>query len=452
LKFGILSQWYDPEPGSAAVPGVLARALRGRGHDIQVVTGFPNYPTGELEPGYRMSRRTDEVTAEGIRIRRVALYPSHDRSPLRRAANYASFAISASASATSTLRGLDAVWVYNSPATVGLPSWLCSLRGGPPHLMHVVDLWPDSLLFSGLMSSRAYAVAEPLLEPWCEFTYRQAAEIAGISQGICDRLVARGVPGRKVHYVPLWADENLYRPRPRDEALAARLGVGQDFVLLYAGNLGDAQGLDGLLDVLTRVGDLSHFHCLIAGSGVAEARLRNRATQLRLGNVTFLGRWPAPDIGSLMSIGDVHLVSLADHPLTPITLPSKLPTTLASGRAVIACAVGEPVRVVTDARAGWAVLPNDPNAFEGALREAYALGREGITELGVNARRWYECKFSIARGVSSLESMLDAIATSDSANHPSPSRAELRRAGSQVFEKVPPRGASRAQGRSKPCG
>ena len=150
LRFGILSQWYDPEPGSAAVPGVLARSLVARGHSVQVVTGFPNYPTGEIMEGYRLARRLDEQADGGVGVRRVALYPSHDGSSWHRFANYGSFALSATASGLGLLRKLDSIWVYNSPATVGLPSWLTSAAGGPPHLMHVLDLWPDSIAFSGM--------------------------------------------------------------------------------------------------------------------------------------------------------------------------------------------------------------------------------------------------------------------------------------------------------------
>ncbi len=364
VRIGILSQWYDPEPGSAAVPGVLARALRSRGHEVQVVTGYPNYPTGQVAPGYRIQRRADERTVEDIRIRRVALYPSHDRSPSRRALNYVSFALSASVSALPPLRGVDAIWVYNSPATVGLPSWLASAGHGPPHLMHVVDLWPDSVGLSGLPTAAAYARLQAALDRWCRFTYRRAEAIAGISRGICDQLIARGVPPAKVHLMPIWIDEDRYQPRPRNQDLAADLGVSADFVVLYAGNLGDSQGLDSLLHACARVRDLAGFRCLIAGSGTAEGRLREQAARLRLDNVVFLGRWPAEDIGRLMSIGDVHLVSLADHPLASITFPSKLPSILASGRSVLACAAGETAHIVLDAGAGWVVAPDDLTGYE----------------------------------------------------------------------------------------
>ena len=104
----MLTQWYDPEPGPAALPGVLARGLVARGHQVNVVTGFPNYPTGKVAEGYTVSRRFDEVR-DGVAVRRVALYPSHDTSFARRLLNYGSFGASAAASGMSFLRGADAL-------------------------------------------------------------------------------------------------------------------------------------------------------------------------------------------------------------------------------------------------------------------------------------------------------------------------------------------------------
>jgi colanic acid biosynthesis glycosyl transferase WcaI len=410
LNIGILSQWFDPEPGSAAVPGVLARALRDRGHRVQVVTGFPNYPTGKLADGYQLRRRLDEDSS-GITVRRVALYPSHDRSALRRSANYGSFALSAVVNGLKPLRQADAIWVYNSPPTVGLPSWLATAGGGPPHLMHVLDLWPESLSFAGLLGSRSNRRVERALDWWCRFTYRQAGAIACISQGVLDALSERGVPPSKLHHVPVWTDENRYMPRPRDQRLADQLGVGQTFVLLYAGNLGDAQGLDDLLDACARLGDLPDFHCLIAGSGTAEDRLRRRAAELCLTNTTFLGRWPAEDMGALLSVGDVHLVSLKDHALSDLTLPSKLPTILASGRPVLASARGEVARVITDSGAGWVARPESSDDLEAALRAAYA-DRDRLGSFGAAARTYYDRHFSLERGVQRVEELLSELAGS----------------------------------------
>jgi colanic acid biosynthesis glycosyl transferase WcaI len=410
LKIGLLSQWYPPETGPATLPEILSRSLAERGHDVMVVTGFPNYPTGNLVDGYRIRRRADELGPNGVRVRRVALYPSHDQSTARRLLNYGSFAVSATLSGRAALREVDAFWVYNSPATVGLPSAAVTAGGGPPHLMHLMDLWPDSILFSGLAGARTYRGVERLLRRWCDWTYRQAGAIACISKTVVDELHARGVPPEKVHHIPVWTDEALFHPRPRDKALARDLGVDGSFTLLYAGSLGDAQGLDGLLEVCARLGDLPDFRCLIAGAGIAESRLRRRVAELRLSNTQFLGRWPAARMGALMSIGDVHLVSLSGDPLSTMTMPSKLPAILASGRAVVVSAEGEAARVVTEAGAGWAVCPGDLDAFEAALRDAHRGGTAGTTRLGEAGRRYYEQRLALGGRVDAVEGLLQQLA------------------------------------------
>jgi colanic acid biosynthesis glycosyl transferase WcaI len=405
----VLSQWYPPEPGPASLPGVLARALTARGHKVTVVTGFPNYPTGHLVEGYRLRRRLDEHTDDGIRIRRVALYPSHDRSLAERALNYGSFAVSATVGGARLLRDVDACWVYNSPATVGLPSAVVSGAGGPPHLMHVMDLWPDSITLSRMIEPGTHRRGLRALSAWCDWTYQRAAAIACISDSVVDQLEARGVPRRKLHHIPVWTDEEIFFPRPRDAPLARRLGVSDDFTLLYAGNLGEAQGIEGLLEVCARLSDLDGFRCLIAGSGIAEKGLRTLAAGLKLTNVEFLGRWPAESMGDLLSIGDLHIVSLSADPLGNMTTPSKLPAILASGRAVLAVAGGDTANTVERAGAGWAVAPGDLDGLESALRHAHALGRPRMRPYEQSARRYYERCLALSSGVDAVEKLLQEI-------------------------------------------
>lgn len=376
-----------------------------------VVTGFPNFPTGRLYPGYRIRRRSEDLQGR-VRVRRVAIYPSHDRSGLKRFANFSSFALSACTAGVGALRKCDAVWVYNSPATVGLPSWLTSTCGGPPHLMHVMDLWPDSIALSGLTARRSYLAMAPALRAWCRFTYRQAGAIACISRAVIDELVRRGVPPGKLHYVPVWANESRYYPRPPDRTLAAQLGLTDaKLVLLYAGNLGEAQGLDSLLDGCACLQDLEGFRCVVAGTGTAEARLRERARRLRLSNVSFLGHRPAEDIGQLMAIADLHVVSLGNHHrLAAMTLPSKLAATMASGRAILAAAEGETARVVREAGAGWVVPPGSAEGIEAAVREAMVAGRDWCARLGAAARSYYEEELSVRHGVEAIENLLYHLA------------------------------------------
>lgn len=410
LRIGLISQWYAPETGAAAVPTVLARQLAARSHDVTVLTGLPNYPMGELHPGYKMRLVTDEVGDGGERIRRVALYPSHDRSQWRRSLNYGSFAVSASLVGLGALRGVDAFWVYNSPATVGLPTALAGALWRAPHLLHVMDLWPDTIRFSGMSTDRSYRALEALLGHWCQTTYRRASAIACISPGAVDVLVERGVRPDKLHYIPVWADEATYYPRPADAALVSELGTGDGFTLLYAGNLGQAQGLDVLLEACARVGDLSGFRCLIAGSGTAEGELRHRASVLGLGNVSFLGRWPASDMGRLIAVADACLVSLNDDPLSAITMPSKLPAILACGRSVLACAGGDVAQLVDSSGAGWTAKPGSVDDLEAAIRQANSESRQCLDERGRRARGLYEDHFALAHGIDAIEGLLEKMA------------------------------------------
>jgi glycosyltransferase involved in cell wall biosynthesis len=411
MRIGVLSQWYAPETGGGSVPGVLARSLAERGHEVQVVTGFPNYPTGQIAPGYQIQRKLDECDGPRVAVRRVALYPNHGQTTVKRFLNYSSFALSAATSGMRKLRNVDAIWVYNSPATVGLPSILASTFRGPPHLMHVMDLWPDSILLSGLVDRPTYEVMARVLESWSELTYRQASAIACTSRGTIDLLVQRGVPENKLHYIPVWTDESVYFPAPYDEELAEQLGVCDRFTLLYAGSLGRAQGLDDFLKVCGRLRDVDELRILIVGSGVLDSQLRKQAEEMKLQNVRFLGQLPAAEMGRLLSISDLNLVSLRkDDLLASIALPSKLPGILASAHAVLAWATGEVARIINDSGAGIVVAPGDAGGLETAVRSAVTSGKASMACLGAKGRSYYQTHLSLESCVDAIENLLRSIA------------------------------------------
>jgi colanic acid biosynthesis glycosyl transferase WcaI len=147
----MISQWYEPESGSAAHPAAIARALVARGHEVQVLTGFPSYPQGRVHSGYRMSLRLDEVR-EGVRVLRVPDLPSHDGNPLRRAASLTSFAASATAQ-VGWLRDVDVCLVYLTPATVGAAAMTLRATAGVPYVLYVQDLWPETVTASGFIGN-----------------------------------------------------------------------------------------------------------------------------------------------------------------------------------------------------------------------------------------------------------------------------------------------------------
>lgn len=426
MRVGILSQWFDPEPGPARLPGVLARALASRGHQVQVVTGFPNYPTGVLHEGYRIRRRLDE-TMGPVAVRRVALYPSHDRSPTRRLMNYFSFGASASVSGVGAFRDVDVIWVYASPLTLSWPVWVSRLRGVPV-VLHALDLWPDTLAVSGFdRGGLASRPTDALLSAWSRLMYRSADIVAYNSPGVGDVLAARGVRRDRLAYVPLWTDEQVFRPGGPD--LRAELAIADDtVVLLYAGTLGAAQGLDSLIEACRHVQG-SRFLCLVAGSGPAEAELTDQARRTGVENIRFLGRVPVERMTRLMATADICYIGLRAHPLSAMTMPSKTQSILASGRPALVAAQGDVARVITESGAGWAVAPDDIAAIADRIGMACATGRAGLADLGRNGRTYYERTFSVRRGVDRIEELLTAVARPGPAGPKSSRRPPVRVGG-----------------------
>ncbi|GAA2096348.1 glycosyltransferase family 4 protein [Microlunatus panaciterrae] len=409
MRVGLLTQWYDPEPGPAALPGVLARGLRARGHEVQVLTGFPNYPTGVLADGYTMSRRLDE-RLDDIDVRRVALYANHDASAVRRFANYASFGASATAFGVGALRGLDALWVNYSPITVAWPMWAARFRLRIPSVVHVLDLWPDTVFAGGFASGgRLSTLLEKGLGAWCRGMYAAASSVAYISPGVGRVLQDRGVPQDKLHYVPMWADEQVFHPS--DGNLRAELGIAEDqVVLLYAGALGEAQGLSTLIDACAKVDD-PRFVCVIAGSGVAESALRAQAVTIGADNVRFVGRLPQEQMTQLMATGDLNYVGLRTHALSPVTMPSKTQAALAAGRAILVAAEGDVAGVVRESGAGFTAHPEDVAGIADAISAACRLGRPELHRLGAIGRDYYERTFSVDQGVTRIEALLQRAAS-----------------------------------------
>lgn len=418
MRFGLLTQWYDPEPGPAALPGVLARGLAGRGHDVRVLTGFPNYPTGVIAEGYRNRRRATEHL-DGVTVTRVGLYPSHDASFVRRSLNYASFGTSALVNGLPAMRGLDALWVNYSPITVAPAMWAAKAAYGVPLVVHVGDLWPDTLRAGGFApTGRAGRALDATLDRWCRAMYATAAVVTYISPGVRDVLRARGVPDRKLAYLPMWAQESTFAPitTAEQDRLSLRTELGyapDDVVLLYAGALGEAQGLATLLDAAARVPATADLRVLIAGSGTAEETLRAQAARLGLlgldgepGRVRFLGRVPEADMPRLMSTADACYVGLRADPLSRLTMPSKTQATLASAKALVVAADGDVQQVVRESGAGVAVDSGDVAALAEALAATLARGRGGLREDGARGRDYYEATFSVAHGVARTEELL----------------------------------------------
>lgn len=382
MKVLLLSQWYCPEPALKSY--FLGRDLVTAGHAVTIITGFPNYPSGQLYPGYRLRWRQWEE-CDGARILRLPLYPDHSRVKVKRFANYLSFAVSASFLGPILSSRADLMWVYHPPLTVGIPAWWIGLLHRIPFVYEIQDMWPETLAATGMMPSRQ---VERVVAALARFVYRQAAAIVVSSPGFKRNLIGKGVPADKVHIIPNWADEDTYRPVPRDETLAAEYNMAGRFNVVYGGNMGAAQGLRNVLQAAALLRDLRDVQFVLVGDGVDRAALAEEVAEQKLSNVRFLERQPASTMPYIYALADVLLVHLRCDPLFEITIPSKTLAYMACGRPILGVLAGDAADVIRQARAGLVCVQEDPGALAETVRTLYTMSpaeREAMGQAGRQA-------------------------------------------------------------------
>ncbi len=369
MKILMLTQWFQPEPTFKGLP--LARALRDRGHEVEVLTGFPNYPGGKLYPGYRV-RPWSRETMDGIRVNRVALYPSHNSNARGRILNYLSFGATSALVGPWLVRKPDVIYVFNL-VTLDVAAGLLRLLRGGRTVLDVQDLWPESLSVSGMMKNRLLLGS---LDRWCRAAYRHADRIITLSHGFKRHLVNRGVPEDRVEVIYNWCDEaSLVLPGP-DPGVARELGFAGRFNIVFAGNMGPAQALSPVIEAARRLRNRApDVLFTIIGGGIEADQLKQSARDLP--NVQFMERRPMSEVGAVLSNADALLVHLKADPLFKITIPSKIQATcLPGGRYYAASRGTRPTSYVVRAR-DCPLLPRIPTRSRRQFLLCVVLTRRG---------------------------------------------------------------------------
>lgn len=363
MRILVLSQYYAPEP--VAKPAELAEALRDAGHDVCVLTGLPNYPSGQLYAGYRSRLRAPE-TINGIPVARTYELPYHGTNIFGRVANYLSFMCSAPLG-LKLLPRFDVMYVWHPPLTIGIAAWLIARARRVPFVYDVQDIWPESAIAAGILKRRSLTVGVlGLLE---RFVYSRARHILVVTEEARRNLASKGVPTDKISIVPNWVDtEQFTRDLRRDsEAIRQRYGWNGRFVLLFAGNLGLVQGLATVLEAAARIPSDSRALFVLIGDGTDRRRLESLVVQMDLqARVQFIDRQPASAIAAFLAAADALLVHLKRSSLSQFVIPTKTLAYFAAGRPVLMASEGPAADLVRSAGAGLVVPPEDPVALADA--------------------------------------------------------------------------------------
>lgn len=402
MRILLLTQLFQPEPNH--LKGLtFAKELAKRGHEVEVLTGFPNYPGGEVYPGYKVRLQTREMM-EGVSVTRVALYPSHDDSGFRRFLCYASFGISASLLGPFLVKRPDVIHVYQGPATLALAAIVLRLWHRTPFVLDVQDLWPESVISSGMLK---FPGGVPLLERWCRLSYRLASRVVVLSEGYKAALEKRGCEGGKIDVVRNWSDESQSRGVAGNPAVAERLSLSGYFNVLFAGTMGKVQALDAVIHAASLLKETHpDVQFVFVGGGVDVDRLKGLAEEEKASNVRFVPRQPASEIGGILAVADALLIHLKDDDLGRIGIPQKTQAYLAAGKPIVMAVRGEAADLVHQAGAGILCEPENPESIADAVRKLRAMPPQERSVLGESGRRFYDEELSFRVGVLRMETIL----------------------------------------------
>lgn len=406
MRILILTQWYPPEP--ALLLQELAQSLQARGHEVTVLTGFPNYPSGRLYPGYKIRFRQREVL-EGVSVVRVPLYPDHSHSGFRRALNYISFALSSAVLGPWHLRRPDVLFVYHPPLTIGIPAYILSRLWRAPFVYQIQDMWPETLSATDMLSN-------PKLLSWigrfAKWVYGKAHSILVISPGFRRNLLEKGVPAEKIYVVSNWVDPATYYQAEPNLELAHELGLAERFNVMFAGNMGEAQGLETVIEAASLLQDDPQIQFVLVGDGIALPRLKQLVEQRALRNVRFLGRYPSHQMPHLYALADALLVHLKDDPLFRITIPHKTLAYLGSGKPVLAAVAGDVSDLIESIGAGVTCPPEDPSALAAAVRILRAMPTDQRKTMGTRGRMAAQTRYSRQVLTGEIEKVLQQAVSS----------------------------------------
>lgn len=382
----------DTAPTGDVISGVVSH-LVSRGARVHVVTSLPWYRSHSVEAGWGGRLMRTERTQWGG-ITRIHPFPSRDkRSLLRRGAAFVAFSVLAAVRGAfigGFPRRVDAVLAMSPPLTLGLAGWVISRVRRAPLVFNVQDIFPDAAVRTGAIGNPAVISVARRLE---RFVYARSRAVVAVGEDMRANIAEKvGESARaKVRVIPNFVDVAKVSPLPRNTAYRRELGIGDEPVVMYAGNVGFSQSLHIVLEAARRIPGVVF---VINGDGSAKAEIAREAATIA--NVR-LGDYQSPErVPEVLATGDIHLVPLRTG-LGSVSVPSKTYSILAAGRPVVAAIdPGTDVpRMLEASGAGISTPPDDADALVGAV-EALLADPAARAEMGEKARAWAVANVSLA--------------------------------------------------------
>jgi len=386
LNILIVSQYFWPE--NFRINDVV-KTLTEKGHIVDVLTGKPNYPDGDIFSDYSVWGTSKEVWNNST-LYRIPLIPRGKKSTLRLIANYLSFVIFGVLLGPWLLRKkrYDVIFVYGvSPILKAIPAIFLSWFKKCPSVIWVQDLWPESLEATGYVQNKHILGVVGSLVRWI---YRHVDLLLVQSHAFVKQVsqMSANIP---VLYYPNSVDTSFSKPANILVRESSILDNG--FSILFAGNVGTAQAVETIVEAANLLKEYQDINFVILGSGSRLEWMKEQVIQRQLKNLHLLGRFPVETMPTFMQKASSLLVSLTEQPIFTMTVPNKVQAYMASGKPILACLNGEGARVVTEAKAGISISAEDAHGLADAILKLYQMSDQQRDEIGENGRCYYKTHY-----------------------------------------------------------
>ena len=386
----------------------VAFELVNRGYDVTVLTAIPDYPKGKYFEGYGIFRRRSDIV-NGVKVIRGFIIPRGKGGGVRLLFNYLSFFISSFVLSIylGLFKKFDQVIVHEtSPVMIGVPGVIVKKLQRIPMLFWVLDLWPESLQAAGGINNRHIL---GLFESLTKWIYRNSDRILMSSKGFETSILKKGDFSNKLVYFPNWADKAMSTV-DNGQWKMGNLNLPDGFIVMFAGNMGEAQDFDHIMEAALKLKDDQDIHFVFVGDGRKRPWVESYCKDHNLQDtVHWVGRHPIEAMPFFFEKADVMLMTLMDIEIFNLIAPAKLQAYMSAGKPILAMMNGEGPRIIKDAQCGLSVAAGDSAALAFLIEKMSKMDKEDLIKMGKNGMAYQKEHFNLERSMDLLCEIFEEV-------------------------------------------
>ena len=401
MKILFLTQYYSPESGAVQERiNAQVRHLKSKGHEIGVLTCFPNYPGGNLYPGYS-NKLFQRENNNGIQVFRVWSFISPKKGFFPRLTGFVSFMFTSIFASFMTGK-YDAVIVEYPSLFTGISGYIIGKFKRSKFILHLSDLWVDVGIDFGIFRKKILIF---LLLQMEKFLCKRADKIVTVTEGCKKSLIQKNIIPQKITVIPNGVNTKTYQFLGDKVGLKKRFNFEDRFIITYAGTHGYVHGVDIIIEAAKLLEDQKKFLFLFIGDGAEKNRIIQTAKELKLNNLKFFDQMEPKKLNEYLSISDIGVATLRNIHINENALSVKMLNYMACKLPAIFSGNGISRDILENSDSGICIEPEDPDKLAKAIMFIYE--NEAIRlRYGENGRKYVENYYSRVKLAQKFEEVL----------------------------------------------